>query len=84
MKILLINDNGQTVAQVNDVELYDGTLPGHTAGLLDMLEALIAAAKRRPTPVERNRAGAGFGFSGGNEIALVGAQPASAHPIRHE
>ena len=45
MKILLVNDYGQTMAQVNDVEKYDGSLPGHTAGLLDLLEALIASAK---------------------------------------
>lgn len=46
MKIQLVNDNGQAVAQVNDVEKYDGTLPGHTAGLLDLLETLIASAKK--------------------------------------
>lgn len=45
MKILLVNDIGQTVAQLNDVEKFDGSLAGHTAGLLDLLEALIASAK---------------------------------------
>lgn len=45
MKILLVNDSGQTVAQLNDVEKFDGSLAGHTAGLLDLLEALIASAK---------------------------------------
>jgi hypothetical protein len=45
MKILLVNDSGQTMAQVDDVEKYDGTLPGHTVELLDLLEVLIASAK---------------------------------------
>ena len=45
MKILLVNDKGQTVAQLNDVEKFDGTLAGHTAGLLDLLEVVIASAK---------------------------------------
>ena len=50
MKILLVNDAGQTVAQVSDVERYDGSLAGHTAGLLDLLEALIAASKPSGKP----------------------------------
>jgi hypothetical protein len=45
MKILLVNDNGQTVAQLSDVEKFDGSLAGHTAGLLDLLEALLASAR---------------------------------------
>jgi hypothetical protein len=45
VKILLVNELGQTVAQVNDVEKYDGSLAGHTAGLLDLLEVLIASAQ---------------------------------------
>ena len=49
MKILLVNDKGQTVAQVSDVERYDGSLAGHTAGLLDLLEVLIASSKSSGT-----------------------------------
>lgn len=45
MKILLVNDNGQTMAQMDEVEKYDVSQPGHTAGLLDLLEALIDSAK---------------------------------------
>ena len=45
MKILLINNSGQTIACLKDVEKYDGTVPGHIAGMLDLLEALVASAK---------------------------------------
>ena len=45
MKILLVNDNGQTMAQMDDVEKFDASQPGHTAELLDLLEALIDSAK---------------------------------------
>ena len=45
MKILLVNDNGQTMAQMDHVEKYDVSQPGHTAGLLDLLEVLIDSAK---------------------------------------
>lgn len=45
MQILLINDNGETVARLDDVEKYDGTRPGHAAGLLDLLEVVIATAR---------------------------------------
>jgi hypothetical protein len=45
MKILLVNEVGQTVVQLNDVEKFDGSLAGHAAGLLDMLDALIATAR---------------------------------------
>jgi hypothetical protein len=53
MKILLVDDNGQMVAQVNDVEKYAGSLPGHTAGLLDLLEVLIASARSSNAEAEK-------------------------------
>jgi hypothetical protein len=38
MKILLVNDNGQTVAQLSDVEKFDGSLAGSPAGLRPFLQ----------------------------------------------
>lgn len=45
MKLLLVNDTGQPVACLEDLERYDTRSPGDVFALLDLLEALIATAK---------------------------------------
>ncbi|MSO21175.1 MAG: hypothetical protein EXQ56_12100 [Acidobacteria bacterium] len=45
MKILLVDDLGQTIATLNDVEKFDGTRSEHVAELMDLMEIIIAAAK---------------------------------------
>lgn len=45
MKLLLVNDQGQSVACLEDLERYDAREPGHLFALLDFLETLIATAK---------------------------------------
>ena len=52
MKIMLVNDNGQTMAQMDEVEKYDVSQPGYATGLLDLLEALIDSAKSSQGGVE--------------------------------
>lgn len=64
MKILLVNETGQTMARLDDVEKYDGSQPAHIARMLDLLETLIASAKladQRATP-GRAAAGAAWEF----------------------
>ena len=45
MKLLLINDSGDPVACLDDVERYDAQKSSSVLALLDFLETLIAAAK---------------------------------------
>jgi len=45
MKVLLVNDNGQMVASMENLEQYDAAEPGDLLRLMDFMEALIAAAK---------------------------------------
>ena len=45
MKLFLVNDTGDRVACLEDLERYDGRSPGHVFALLDVLETLIATAK---------------------------------------
>ena len=45
MKLLLVNDQGESVACLEDVEAYDVQNSSHVLALLDFLETLIAAAK---------------------------------------
>jgi hypothetical protein len=45
MKLVLVNDKGDPVACVNDVESYDVQKSSSVFALLDLLETLIAAAK---------------------------------------
>ena len=45
MKLLLVNDKGDPLACLEDLERYDASQPGHVFALLDFLEALIATAK---------------------------------------
>jgi hypothetical protein len=47
MKLLLVNDTGQLLASLEDLERYDAQKPGHLFALLDLMEALVAAAKGR-------------------------------------
>lgn len=44
MKVLLVNDNGQMVACMENVEQYDAAQPGDLLALMDFLEQLIATA----------------------------------------
>ena len=45
MTLLLVNDNGQTMVRLENVEQFDGTRPGHVTGFLDLLDAMIATAR---------------------------------------
>jgi len=45
MKLLLVNDQGESVACLEDVEAYDVQNAGNVLALLDFVETLIAAAK---------------------------------------
>lgn len=45
MKLLLVNDQGESVASLEDVEVYDVQNSSNVLALLDFLETLIAAAK---------------------------------------
>jgi hypothetical protein len=45
MKLLLVNDLGESVACFEDVERYDVQNSSNVLALLDFLETLIAAAK---------------------------------------
>ena len=45
MKLLLINDKGDPVACLEDIEGYDAQKSSNVFALLDFLETLIAAAK---------------------------------------
>jgi hypothetical protein len=48
MKLLLVNDQGESVACFEDVETYDVQNSSNVLALLDFLETLIAAAKGKP------------------------------------
>jgi hypothetical protein len=48
MKLLLVNDQGESVACLEDVEVYDVQNSSNVLALLDFLETLIAAAKAKP------------------------------------
>jgi hypothetical protein len=48
MKLLLVNDQGESVACLEDVEGYDVQNSSNVLALLDFLETLIAAAKGKP------------------------------------
>ena len=50
MKLLLINDSGEPVACLDDVEGYDVQDSSNVLALLDLLESLIAAAKGGKVP----------------------------------
>ena len=45
MKLLLVNDQGESVACFERVEHYDAQKPGSVLALLDFLETLIATAQ---------------------------------------
>ena len=45
MKLLLVNDQGESVACFEDVEVYDVQNSSNVLALLDFIETLIAAAK---------------------------------------
>jgi len=45
MKVLLVHDNGQLVASMENLEQYDAAEPGDLLRLMDFMETLIAAAK---------------------------------------
>ena len=45
MKLLLVNDQGESVACFEGVEVYDVQNSSNVLALLDFLETLIAAAK---------------------------------------
>ena len=45
MKLLLVNDQGESVACLEGVEGYDGQDSSKVLALLDFIETLIAAAK---------------------------------------
>jgi hypothetical protein len=45
MKLLLVNDQGESVACIEDVEEYDVQNSSNVLALLDFLETLVAAAK---------------------------------------
>jgi hypothetical protein len=45
MKLLLVNDSGDSVACLDNVEEYDTQDSGNVLALLDLLESLIASAK---------------------------------------
>jgi len=47
MKLVLVNDQGDPVACLDDVERYDVQKSSSVFALLDFLETLIAAAKRK-------------------------------------
>ena len=45
MKLILVNDQGESVACFERVEHYDAQKPGSVLALLDFLETLLATAK---------------------------------------
>ncbi|MBI1955927.1 MAG: hypothetical protein HYS38_05990 [Acidobacteria bacterium] len=45
MKLILVNDKGDPVACLEDIEGYDAQNSSNVFALLDFLETLIAAAK---------------------------------------
>ena len=47
MKLLLVNDQGESVASLENVERYDVQNSSNVLALLDLLETLVAAAKRK-------------------------------------
>lgn len=50
MKLLLVNNSGESVACLNDVEGYDVQNSRDVLALLDLLESLIVAAKKDGRP----------------------------------
>jgi len=46
MKVLLVNDQGQLVASMENLEQYDTANPGDLFRLMDFMETLIATAKQ--------------------------------------
>ena len=45
MKVLLVDDKGQQVASMENLEQYDAANPGDVCALMDFMEKLIATAK---------------------------------------
>ena len=45
MRLLLVNDEGQMVASLEELERCDAREPGRLFALLDFLEASVATAK---------------------------------------
>jgi hypothetical protein len=45
MKVLLVNDQGQLMASMENLDQYDPANPGDLFALMDFMESLIAAAK---------------------------------------
>ena len=45
MKVLLVNENGQLVASMENLDQYDPAKPGDLFALMDFMETLIATAK---------------------------------------
>lgn len=48
MRLLLVNDQGDAVACLENIERYDAQNSRNVLALLDLLETLIAAAKGKP------------------------------------
>ncbi len=49
MKLLLVNNSGEPVACLHDVEGYDEHDPSKVFAMLDLLECMIATAKENET-----------------------------------
>ena len=45
MKVLLVNENDQLVASMENLDQYDPANPGDLFALMDFMETLIATAK---------------------------------------
>lgn len=56
MKLLLVNDSGEQVACLQNVEEYSVEDPSRVFAMLDVLESLIAAAAKGGRAVGKQRA----------------------------